>query len=474
MRKNRVGFKLSKFAEKYSYFIVCLAAAFVFSLPLILRILQGNNTLIGEYAYHHLYVAKQNSFSDLFSFVLAVLNLPLIGYWVFSIILSVIAVLLLYRLVLINSKSKSFALVAAMLFIVTPASIYMSSFLTPYLLATALLLAALNLFHSKNNFISLLPLAGLLFFDWFVFLSSLIVIFCYLSFIVHEKKRVFVAFFLMGFVLVDLLLSRPLLLEVMRGLASGTTKLIEFEVLPYKLSFVDLVSDFGAIHGLGIFVLLLSLLGFALSWRRKKDFVFAYLAAGAFFVMLIFFGRHVILFLSPILILFASVAFVYFWKREWGLSAVRFLTVAVLVYGVIFSAVAYVDRIAELQPNNAVVEGLEWLKQNVASSEVVLSHPQKSFWISYGSGLNVFNTYFDQDYNEKLFISNDIFFSRDFKKTAALLERNGITIIWIDKEMKSGQVWKESEEGLLYLFRNERFKKIYENEEVEVWRFKKS
>ena len=69
-------------------------------------------------------------------------------------------------------------------------------------------------------------------------------------------------------------------------------------------------------------------------------------------------------------------------------------------------------------------------------------------------------------------ITQEIFKSREFKRTVQLLEDNKISIIWIDKSMKNGQVWNSNDEGLLYMFRNDRFLKIYDTNGIEIWRFK--
>ena len=46
--------------------------------------------------------------------------------------------------------------------------------------------------------------------------------------------------------------------------------------------------------------------------------------------------------------------------------------------------------------------------------------------------------------------------------------------IWIDSQMKDGQVWTKEDEGLLFLFSNkETFRRVYNKEGIEIWEVRK-
>ena len=74
----------------------------------------------------------------------------------------------------------------------------------------------------------------------------------------------------------------------------------------------------------------------------------------------------------------------------------------------------------------------------------------------------------EQRYNDSMTIFN----SRNLKTTTQLLDKYNITYIWIDKKMKTGQVWEKENQGLLFLLKNsERFKSVYDLDEVEIWTY---
>ena len=124
-----------------------------------------------------------------------------------------------------------------------------------------------------------------------------------------------------------------------------------------------------------------------------------------------------------------------------------------------------------MQPNKEVFDGLQWLRKE--EQGLVLSHHSRGYWIEYISKKQAF---VDGSYNlktqELLNISDEISYSRDLFYTNDTLSKHQITYIFIDKEMKQGLVWVKEEEGLLFLFRNNKtFKNLYRTPHTEIWRY---
>ena len=56
----------------------------------------------------------------------------------------------------------------------------------------------------------------------------------------------------------------------------------------------------------------------------------------------------------------------------------------------------------------------------------------------------------EQRYNDSITTFN----SRNLKNTMTILDKYNVTYIWIDKKMKTGQVWEKENQGLLFLLKN--------------------
>jgi asparagine N-glycosylation enzyme membrane subunit Stt3 len=138
----------------------------------------------------------------------------------------------------------------------------------------------------------------------------------------------------------------------------------------------------------------------------------------------------------------------------------------------VFSSVFSVTRLANNEPKPDTIKSLQWF--NKQPQGIVLSHPSYGYWIEAIANKSVLldeNTYYLASANLKYNITQDIFNSRNLKKTKEILDNNSIGYIWITSEMKNGLVWpKGKEEGLLFLLRsNETFRQLYKDKNSEIW-----
>lgn len=240
----------------------------------------------------------------------------------------------------------------------------------------------------------------------------------------------------------------------------------------------QLIADFGATAGFGIFHFLLGIIGFVSLWTKqlKQIFINIILLGFLLFVMVTQVKvNHYLLFVFSI---FAGSMILKLSSMQWELQIVRQLTLLLIICGLIFSTVSYLNRFTAFEPSQEQIQSLLWLQQNSPEDAIVLSHPNKGFFIQYYAKRTVLvdsysSTYAanDGEASTKRFAKvNETFASRNLKRTKELLDQDSIDYVWVDKEMKTGLVWKGKEEGLLFLFRNnETFKKIYDNSEVEIW-----
>ncbi len=237
---------------------------------------------------------------------------------------------------------------------------------------------------------------------------------------------------------------------------------------------VMFISELGGKFGFNMFNILLALLGMYFIWKSKKQ-VFAY-SLLVLFTAAFFYFNYIGIYLNVIVAILAGYGFYGLMKMKWTLKSVKKLTALVLVLSLLFSAGFYIARVSSAMPDNAMIESLEWLREESDKEDVVFSHYSNGFWVEAVSQRRVmldnYHNYIkspDLRFND----SNEIFSSRNLENTIKLLDKYGIKYIFITPEMKKGLVWEREKEGLLFLFRNEQtFKKAYDKDDIEIWQYK--
>ena len=235
--------------------------------------------------------------------------------------------------------------------------------------------------------------------------------------------------------------------------------------------FINLVSDLGGLFGFGIFSIILSVMGLYVIWSIKKLIIPHMLLLG--FILTSFVLNYINVYLNFIAAIFVGYGLFVFIKRKWKVKLIETLTLTLLICGLLFSSLSYTNRISDSLPDRPLIESLEWLGSQPQGK--VLTHPSNGLWIeAIAKKPVVIDSLvpYSPDINATLTDLNDIFYSRNLENTKALLDKYNISYIWISPKMKQGQVWTKEEQGLLFLFRNsETFKKTYDQEEIEIWKY---
>ena len=247
--------------------------------------------------------------------------------------------------------------------------------------------------------------------------------------------------------------------------------------LPHSPSFItfnvfnSFISDFGALIAFGIFALLLSLLGLITLKKSYQNIIFYFLSA-----LLLISSYYFVPLRIYINLLFAFLianTLNMFIKRKWEMKIIKHLTLLAIICGLLFSTISYVDRISNLDPDVEIISSLEWLKNQ--KKGIVFSHYEKGFWIEdiankpvVMDGLFDYSPEVEQRYNDSITIFN----SRNLKTTTEIFDKYNVVYIWIDEKMKTGQVWENENQGLLFLLKNsEKFKRVYSLDKVEIWTY---
>ena len=229
-----------------------------------------------------------------------------------------------------------------------------------------------------------------------------------------------------------------------------------------------MISDLGAEYGFGIFNILLAFIGFYVAWRIKKHIV-PYLIL-LILILASFYYTPFLLYLNPVFALFAGYSFTAFIVMRWKLPPIKFLTIMIIICGLLFSTISYIDRDSKELPNKDIIVALEWLRDSSSEKDVILSSQRNGNWIQAVS--NRITVLSSNDQNQDFLNQvNELFESRNLEKTKALLEKYNVSYIFITKDMKEGGTWTKENQGLLFLFRNrEAFRQIYSNTWAEIWK----
>ena len=241
-----------------------------------------------------------------------------------------------------------------------------------------------------------------------------------------------------------------------------------------SLNFYDLIkyyiSDFGAIFGLGIFSIILFLIGFFLTWKDKSKNIMLYIIIFSLAIMSLF-SKDILVFLDLIISFLAGNALFYLYKRKWESDILKNYVIILIFCGLIFTYGSYVNRISESGPYENEFNSLIWLSQQEKGK--ILSSYEYGFFISSISGYESytnFDYYLNSKDKERIKETNLVFQSRNLDEIKEFFYNKNLTYIWINSEMKKN-IWKKEDQGILLMLKNSRyFSKIYDYD-VEIWKF---
>ncbi|MBL7050834.1 hypothetical protein ISS04_01580 [Candidatus Woesearchaeota archaeon] len=473
---------LKNLNEKNSIIMLAILTVIILLIPLSIRLLIYDNSLIGSESYYHARIAQtiaddgilttdQLSYGGatylLNPYHLVISNLskviPLnsllkITPFIFG-ILSFILFYLILKKLKVDLKTR---FLTNLIFLSSPIFIYLFTSPNQHSIPFVLTLLTFYFFISKQKYF-LIPLISVIIIPLFGLFHAITLILLLASYITITRKRLKRFMILFFAVLITSFLKFiPLYLQYT---LPTTPSFLTFNL------FNMFISDFGASMAFGIFTLFLSFIGFASIKKNHQDIIFYLLA-----ILMIIISYHIPylrIYLNLITSFLTASAIFLLLKRKWELKLIKTLTILVMMCGLIFSTTSYINRISHSDPDNEITLSLEWL--NNQPKGVVFSHYSKGLWIeSIANKPTVMDELFDyapnveQRYNH----SHIIFNSRNIKTTTELLDKYNVRYIWLDKKMKTGQVWEKENQGLLFLLKNsERFKRAYHLGEVEIWTY---
>jgi hypothetical protein len=448
--------KYFNYILNYPYLYITLLF-FIFNvIPILINLFSGKPLFISGESYYHLYFAQEVTWQTFYYYPLNLLD-KLLSVNLMIIVPLLLSLTSLY-LYLWLAKKKNFSLELTMLFltilIISPSIFFNLTNLSIHLLIVLLTICGFLLLckESRLRYFSLIPFILATVFD----LTSSIVIILLLSAEIYFNKRKNYAILIITFIAV---------------LINAIIFKLPFVIGPFYLGkhLPELISDFGGLGGISFFTVLLALIGIGTMWK-KRSFISAYFFL-LFTIIAFIINIQALFYLVITLSFFAAVGIKSIFQRKWTLNSLKKFTFFIVTLGLIFSTLAYLDRIDEFGPSKEDQQLLtlmeEELEGTVEDEDKIFSLPEESYFVSYFSNRDSFYyPHYKKDYRENV---NLIISSTNIMNTFPILEGNDVNVIYISEHSKRTL---PSENGLLFLLRNERFKLIQSSGNAEVWIFK--
>ncbi len=423
------------------------AALFLSALVLLFAIpfsrgLIGKPFLYGQQTYHSLASGSQSFYSSL-------LKLPGNNPLMFQLCLGLGFLVGLYLLIRVLSAGlESYAVLFAMF---SPGTLHVFSNLLADGLALFCLVWGIFFFFKQRPFIStLFLLMGFAASPWYM-LGGLVLIWVY--FIIKQRSLQFPVFMSLAALVIFLLLDFRIEISQL-----ATTQVI-----------TNLVFELGGPSGFSLITLLLAVIGFFATYKAFKELATVYVYSALAFIGMYLFGTSplVFLFIIPVL---AAYTIQLLLKRKWVLQSLKYITLLLIVLGVVLSASFSIVWAVSQSPDKEMELALAELAKLPVGN--VLSSPAYGAFISYGAQKPIVA---DSLVSDAILLNETetIFASRDLKKARVFFLAHNVSYLFISPEMRSGLVWNEPEEGLLFLLRNNQtFAKEYTYKGFEIWKIK--
>ncbi len=451
--------------------IIVLLALFVliFISSIVARTyLFGNNSLPGTEAHFNInnakdisefrknFVIEERAVSELiwpllialFSFIF---RIPLdVSTILLSLLFGIFSVILIYFIIdIIGFKKKNLAIA---FFLISPVTIWLFSTFSKFIPAFFFSLLTLYLLLLGKTVASLFTLAVT---SLFGIVSSLSV----LTFSALSFKKDFWKWFWKAFLIVFVI------------------NLTLYFLFPFTGTFNFSLSNFFSLFfslsqfGISIFAFLLAFIGIFATWKdrkQRKELFLIYIVFALFFIFSMI-NKEFLFFFSLILIFLGVIGVVKLLERNWASSIIRNLTLGILIIGLLFPLISTPLRIASSQPENSLIDSLDFLKGR--EDGVVLSANENGYWIKSFSGKEAFVDEFKvkvkPELNEKAL---KFFRERNLEKLSEGFGNEGIRYVFLDSKTK--QLFRTEDEGILLLLKHtDNFRKIYDEEGIEIWEF---
>lgn len=453
--------KIEKLIENHPIKIILLFQIIISITIFLTRFFKFNKIMVGTTSYFHAIKAEElltNNFSNitnyhpyqiLLSIIDKIFNNIEITSQIVPIILGVVTIFIFFKLLKQLKIDHMHSFTAAILVVLSPIYIYISTVSNQYILSVLILLLAFYLFiRFKESYVVFIMFLIIPFLGIFETVLSIILLLSYLAYFKENKK-------IRNISIITIVIMFILLFYF----PAKNTEIIQNNAFVIKF-----ISGFGAYLGFSIFTLLLTLIGFIFTWKNKRKLIPIYILIVLLFLSFIYIGQYSNIFLNFILCYFSAVALIGLIKYKWNLDTVRDLTIIVLICGLLFTTISYTNRLSKDFPNEEFKSTILKIQKRADQDEIILSDHENGFWIQYFAQRQTVSDLFNINKDVEI-----IFHSRDYSTVSKLLNKSKVNFIYITPKMKN-KIWSSDEEGLLFLlpFKGG-FNKVYTKKGYDIW-----
>lgn len=378
------------------------------------------------------------------------------------------------------TKNKNIRNLSLLILLLSPPFLYLFSASNAFAAVIFLTSLGFYLLLFDKKILSILAMLFMSAITFFSFFSILFVIFLFFIYaVVRDRKKIkWFLLFLVIVIIFEIFNHYNLLSKY------GLPEQIRFKIIQSTINFSyqALFSDFGGKFGLSLFSVFLLFLGIYVLWTDKKyKYFYVYLSVLLLLLISIYFN-FVIFYLNIIIAIIGSIGLIKLLNRKWESQLIKNLSIGIVIIGIIFSGISFINQLALSEPTKKQIEALSYLKAKSAHGAVVFSYYDRGFWFTHINKKNVMdpNFFYAPLVNERWQDSLNLLYSKKIEDTIAMLNKYDIEYIWIDKAIRE-RFYGDRETNLLYQLRNDpRFKLVFKNfneehqVEVEIWEYEKS
>src|SRR3989344_5698979 len=235
----------------------------------------------------------------------------------------------------------------------------------------------------------------------------------------------------------------------------------------------NILTEFNG-FGVGLPIFILGLIGLKKLWEKKYDNIISYLFL-IFLFVLTYLNTRLVIYLSFLLSYLAAVGLIHIYNIKWESLDTKKITIFIMILSILFSGFSYIVKFKAISPTEEMNDALLYLKENTDEESVIFSH--------YNNGMLISSIAFRKNFIDKSFTyipgikkrlndQENLFYSRNLKRSSSILDRYDVQYILITNDMKHGLVWNDENEGLLFVLKfSENFIKVYDKNDIEIWRY---
>ena len=430
-------------------------------IPIVISNSSNNPLLIKSESYYHLTNSQELNFFNPNYLLLNLIQkiMPYPTLIILPLFLGLASLLLFQHLLKKFNFSEQFSFFFTLFLIISPTIILEFSNITFnlfFLFFTLLTFYLLSSEKKHQQYFAIIPLMFIPFLNTYLSLTFLTLILIY-AVNEHQKstkltQKTIINIFFILFTILLILINSSLLQQ---PFFSGPF---------YSPATSNFISDFGGYYGISIFLFLLAIFGITITWK-KSNYYLAYFTLPL--LIGLYFNNEAVFIISIILTFFATIGFLNIFEAKWENSTLKQFTVLIIILGLSFSTISYLNRINNFGPTNNDYNTLTWIKENIPSDTIILSTPENYDYLTYFSqrqgyiSLRETNSYKNQQFAK-------ILEAKYTHELFPLLEKNNINFIYINKKLSQDQKYQY----LLFLLKNERFKMVHSSQDAEIWVFK--